>query len=679
MSDEQNRKKPQRVQLACLPCRQAKLKCNRQSPACDQCVKRLRERDCAYTERGLRYNAAKQKAEFMREKVDRLESFVNQLKSTAPTKHNTRSPNVEHSLAHATGKLRLTDTGGVHFVGPSHWESIIEDIAEVKAYFDLQGSPEYLVDDDSPSLQDSHIIAADIQFGTANIYRKEDMLALLPAKLVVDRLVATWFRSSDGLRLILHAPTFQAEYQQFWRAPGDVSPAWLALLISVASVGAEILASNQHDANMGQLAEDLRRLTTHALILAEYVKPQPHVIESLMHHIKSLLVKSGDVTSELYVLLGNVSRLCTQGGYHRDPSHNPNISSLCAEMRRRIWDAVCAYDIKMCYQLGLVSVVNLLTQDTAPSSNYTDEDLLCDPIPPPRPLRDQTPMTWSVVYSKISHVLGDIIYCSHTPNKPDPAEVARLDADLQRVRDELPPQLRMRSLEESFLDAPELRTGRYGLEFVHLKALCVLYQRYLSLPDHTAERKQCVNAATALVEHQVVLLQATQDGGELSTSLPFVRAFIHDFNLAAMLLCSHANRQKTSATADESENDSTAVLALVLRVCRLWEQCGVNSIKARHALRAIQRFVEQRVVPPESRVDPAHEHDALWQPTMTNPEIRIPRSTPSGLHDVTAETQQDAIPSFPSFTDPSADQDMLFQELFGPGYFTQSGSTPDWP
>ncbi|KAK4956689.1 hypothetical protein LTR10_006216 [Elasticomyces elasticus] len=678
MSDEQNRKKPQRVQLACLPCRQAKLKCNRDSPACGQCVKRLREGDCAYTERGLRYNAAKQKAEFMREKVDRLESFVNQLKSTAPTKHNTRSPNAEHSLAHATGKLRLTDTGGVHFVGPSHWESIIEDIAEVKAYFDLQGSPEYLVDDDSPSLQNSHIIAAEIQFGTANIYRKEELLAILPAKSVVDRLVATWFRSSDGLRLILHAPTFQAEYQQFWHCPGDVSPAWLALLISVASVGAELLASNQYDANMGQLAEDLRRMTTHALILAEYVKPQPHVIESLMHHIKSLLVKSGDVTSELYVLLGTVSRLCTQGGYHRDPSYNPNISPLCAEMRRRIWDAVCAYDIKMCYQLGLVSVVNLLTQDTASSSNYTDEDLLCDPIPPPRPLRDQTPMTWSVVYSKISHVLGDIIYCSHTPNKPDPAEVARLDTDLQRVRDELPPQLRMRSLEESFLDAPELRTGRYGLEFVHLKALCVLYQRYLSLPDHTAERKRCVDAATALIEHQVVLLQATQDGGELSTSLPFVRAFIHDFNLAAMLLCSHANRQKMSAAADESENNSAAVLPLILRVCRLWEQCGVNSIKARHALRAIQRFVEQRVVPPESRADPAHEHDALQQPTMADTEIRIPGSTPSRLHDVTTETQQDAIPSFPSFTGPSADQDMLFQELFGPGYFVQSDSISDW-
>ncbi|KAK3638723.1 hypothetical protein LTR56_006730 [Elasticomyces elasticus] len=678
MSDAQNRKKPQRVQLACLPCRQAKLKCNRDTPACDQCVRRLREADCTYTERGLRYNAAKQKAEFMREKVDRLESFVNQLKSTAPTKHNTQIPSVEHSLAHATGKLRLTDTGGVHFVGPSHWESIIEDIAEVKAYFDLQGSPEYVVDDDSPPLQDSHIIAADIQFGTANIYRKEDLLALLPAKSVVDRLVATWFRSSDGLRLILHAPTFQVEYQQFWQAPAVVSPAWLALLVSVASVGAELLASNQHDANMGPLAEDLRRMTTHALILAEYVKPQPHVIESLMHHIKSLLVKSGDVTSELYVLLGNVSRLCTQGGYHRDPSHNPNISPLCAEMRRRIWDAVCAYDIKMCYQLGLVSVVNLLTQDTAPSSNYTDEDLLCDPIPPPRPLRDQTPMTWSVVYSKISHVLGDIIYCSHTPNNPDTAEVARLDADLQRVRDELPPQLRMRSLEESFLDAPELRAGRYGLEFVHLKALCVLYQRYLSLPGHTTERIRCVEAATALVEHQVVLLQATQDGGELSTSLPFVRAFIHDFNLAAMLLCSHANRQKTSATEDESDDDSTAVLPLILRVCRLWEQCGVNSIKARHALRAIQRFVEQRVVPPESRADRAHEHDALWQPTMANAEIRIPGSTPSGLHDVVNETHQEAIPDFPSFTGPSADQDMLFQELFGPGYFAQGGSTSDW-
>ena len=35
-TDEHAKKRTQRVQLACLPCRDAKLKCNKDYPVCDQ-------------------------------------------------------------------------------------------------------------------------------------------------------------------------------------------------------------------------------------------------------------------------------------------------------------------------------------------------------------------------------------------------------------------------------------------------------------------------------------------------------------------------------------------------------------------------------------------------------------------------------------------------------------------
>ncbi|KAK0841756.1 hypothetical protein LTS02_016733 [Friedmanniomyces endolithicus] len=401
VTDEHSRKKPQRVQLACLPCRQAKL-----SPACDHCIKRSREADCSYTERGLRYNAAKQKAESMREKVDRLESFVNELKQNAPAGKPGKAvlsghPDEhikEHAsnevLAQATGKLRLTDTGGVHFVGPSHWESIIEDIAEVKAYFDLQGSPVCLLDDESPPLLESNVID------------------------------------------------------------------------------------------------------------------------------------------------------------------------------------------------------------------------------------------------------------------------------------------------------PELRTGRYGLEFTHLKATCVLYQRYLALPGIADERKRCVDAARALIEHQVVLLRATEAGGELVAALPFVLQYIHDFNLAAMLLCSHANRQRTSSL-DLGGDGAETVLRLVLDVGRRWERCGVNSTMARHALRTILRFVEQRVGFPHPHPDIAGSGEVESgsdQPSfVVNTEERSvagrmaerapPGFTPIGQNEPAAE--YDSVPYYASFAAANPDQDVLFRELFGPGYTTQGDMALD--
>ncbi|KAK3113198.1 hypothetical protein LTR53_009740 [Teratosphaeriaceae sp. CCFEE 6253] len=467
MADDNGRRKPQRVQLACVPCRQSKLRCSRDTPACEQCVKRTKETDCLYTERGLGYNAAKQRADLVREKVDRLESFVSQLKQSAPAgssdltvANGCLDPTDERSgdvvLSQTTGKLRLTDTGGTAYHGPSHWESIIEDIVEIKAYFDLQGSPENVQDDHSPPLLQSGVIAADVVLGVADIYSKEELLAFLPARPVVDRLIATWFRNADQLRLILHAPTFQAECHCFWQNPLDVTPGWLALLTSVASCGAEVLALPHRETSMLQLAEDMRRLTAHALILSNYVRPQPHIIETLLLHIKSILMKFGDVTPESHALLGCVSRLCTQGGYHRDPSHNARIKPLEAEMRRRVWDAIQAYDIKMCYQLGLVSIINLLTQDASPASNYTDFDLTCDTLPPARPLHDHTPMTFSLVYRRISQIFGDIIYLSHSAATPSAMEMADLAGRLQQARDELPEHLQMKSLEESFLDPVDI-------------------------------------------------------------------------------------------------------------------------------------------------------------------------------------------------------------------------------
>lgn len=42
MTDHQRgRRRPDRVQLACLPCKQGKLKCNRAFPACDQVLNNL--------------------------------------------------------------------------------------------------------------------------------------------------------------------------------------------------------------------------------------------------------------------------------------------------------------------------------------------------------------------------------------------------------------------------------------------------------------------------------------------------------------------------------------------------------------------------------------------------------------------------------------------------------------
>lgn len=107
-----------------------------------QCYKRSRESSCVYSEKGLRYNAARQKADSMRDKIDRLEIFVNRIKdargdvdtrSDSSAKQDVTGDSVNpEDTSPLIGNLRLSDSGATQYVGPGHWESVIEDVRRCK-------------------------------------------------------------------------------------------------------------------------------------------------------------------------------------------------------------------------------------------------------------------------------------------------------------------------------------------------------------------------------------------------------------------------------------------------------------------------------------------------------------------------------------------------------------------
>lgn len=61
--------------------------------------------------------------------------------------------------------------------------------------------------------------------GVSALFTKQELLGFLPPKEEVDRLLVKWFTASEPLKLILHVPTFQREYQAFWRDADGVSSA----------------------------------------------------------------------------------------------------------------------------------------------------------------------------------------------------------------------------------------------------------------------------------------------------------------------------------------------------------------------------------------------------------------------------------------------------------------------
>ncbi|KAI7356347.1 hypothetical protein KC343_g5350 [Hortaea werneckii] len=640
----------------------------------------------------------------MREKIDRLESFVSELRRPASAISETeRHPDAQRAVGsdevsshdsptQHTGTLRISDTGSTQFIGPSHWESILDDLEDVKAYINTSES----TGEDAAyrSIRSSDITPIDIHLGVTQNYTKEQLLALMPPKQTIDRLIAAWFNALDPLRLIVHAPTFQTEYQRMWLNPTTASPSFLALIFSMACLGAEVSADPTGDPSLASQAEDMRRLTAHSLVLAQYALLPPYIIETLLLHIKGLLLKENDITYKTYTLLGLATRLSTLGGYHRDPSHNQAISPLQAQMRRRVWWMIASYDIIMCYQLGQLSVNNQLMKDTQLPSNLYESDLSPESVRPSRPMTENTPMTFAISYGKLTSIFGDVVYSSHTAFEA--SNVEELYERLHQSRKDLPLQLQMVSIEQSFLDSPEAIMHRYSLEILHQKAICILYRRALSDSSSFEARSRCLDAAQTIIKHIIELLETGWPISHFAASIMSIRRHIHDFVFVAILLCLELKAQMPSSSrrpSEKCEHWSAIVREQLLKGCQLWRKAGVTWPKARHALRAIERFVQPVPVAPDGLNTSGFPSADLSQsqlPASLGVDGRQCEELPQGqlqtgtVENSVGDTTNPVDMRLFSSTDmealgPAHEWDSLFRDVFGPSYSAAGDDQLVWP
>ncbi|KAF2718811.1 hypothetical protein K431DRAFT_305690 [Polychaeton citri CBS 116435] len=604
----QPRRRIDRVQLACVPCRAGKLKCNHEFPTCDQCQKRNREADCNYTERGLRYNTASRDFESMRDKLERLEHFVNRLKDSntlLPLKGKAEANEGETKITNddttdfigPTGSLRYKDNTTI-FIGPTHWEALVDDLADVKAYFKEEGIDAGAAETpESASTSNFSIPSIDIVMGMSGPFSKQELLRLLPQRAELDRLVSTWFDTMDGLRTILHAPSFELRYSQFWQDHTVVSNTWLACLFAIASLGAEITGQNKCDAHLLSQAEDLRRLAGHALVLADYAKIHPRTVQTILLLIQSRLIRSHDVDNETWVLMGVASRLGMRAGYHRDPSISEALPPFACEMKRRAWLHLRQLDIHVAYHLGLNSTMHSISTDTQAPLNLLDADFTFEHFPPSsRPTDECTPNMYTTHYAQLTFIFGKIVASAHVLSPQSHNETVELFEQLEGWKRTCPTVLQPVPLESTLLDPPELVLTRMKLELLRLKCIIILYRRYLEKSDFKNEAKRCLDAARESVELHISLLDASELDGRLVDCKPYIALHVHDFNLAAMVSCWQLRRSGTGIEAGTAQDQDSTIGSLA-RACDSWLQRGVNSARAVRALRAIDMFVRQRKQP----------------------------------------------------------------------------------
>lgn len=545
------KQKRARSQLSCTPCRQGKLKCNRQhDPACDQCIKRNRESACVFLPPPVKNKPAQNVKGRIRQLESMVVDLMNQNRSaqsngagsktgagqsgSAPTAGPFAQPTPpsdnDTSPASGSGSQRTGDglfddvdaaatpfgqmkisKDEISYVGDSHWGAILNSISDLKRDLnddveDEEESPE----SNSPEstftswssaplggVQPQGTNGLGFMLGSAEHFTKDQLIAGVPEKKVADRLLSLWFNSPDPFKPLIHAPTFQDEYRRFWRSPRETPAMWLGLLFSIMSLAAsfglrDVDSSSPQAQQVLQDVNKYHKLAASAALLGDFTKPKQYTIECLILYAAGL--RSNNAFVNVWLMIGLLIRLALRMGYHRDPSHYPAISVFHGEMRRRVWAIISMIDVLISFQLGLPSMVKTIHSDTQPPRNLLDRDFNVSTkvLPPSRGIDELTPSSYTRAKLRITRIFADASEMSHATIEPSREEVMRLDRQLEEAKAAIPPLLKMPGIHELVTDPAEQLMCRFNLDLLYLKTKTVLHRRYMLTPlsQLTAEEQR---------------------------------------------------------------------------------------------------------------------------------------------------------------------------------------------
>ncbi|KAF7735217.1 Fungal Zn(2)-Cys(6) binuclear cluster domain-containing protein [Penicillium ucsense] len=692
------KKRKPRAKLSCVRCRQKKLKCNRQQP-CDNCIKHHRAYDCLYSGP---HTLTRNQSHGLRDQLRAIQSRVEALYAiNASQVHPSGSAlingNVAASLdtkpvqperaATLTGNITV-DQNGTQYADSTHWQSILNEIAEVKEY--LQATEDAATSTDEP-LDDSLIFpnsGPQLLLGHAFPDTKSDLIAALPPRQFADRLVSLYLNSRESTLILMHIPTFTREYAQFWHSPEEKSFGWLAYLFCILSAGAGLQLFSTTGRSNGDLAEtfaEYHKISSQCLQMSGYTSPGRYTIETLTLNVAMEILRSPENHRSPSVLISLATRLAIQAGYHRDPKYYANISVFDGEMRRRVWTYLSLLDYYVSIQAGLPPTIIRDQCDIEEPRNLTDDDLIptATVLPPSRPLSEKTAVLFPIILKRVLVADAEIIgkNCSGKGLPYD--EVLRMDGHLQVISASIPPQLRIRSLGEAIADSPSTITERYNIDLIYQKSLCDLHRRYLVQhrldPAYEYSRKVCIAAAKAVLQHQSDIFEAGSAGGQLSfASFFFTPIVAVHFRSAAMLLCleiscqsrfdlkQHLSPEQRQAILDQRKDLSNEIE----RAHSIWDQLRHQSKEASKTADALQIMLTVTNHHLQHGATPQQTQQPSWSQTNIN------RTDTTQSHTNSAPFLPMSAGYQPLPTGPSSEQSPLDVDLMDATFYFGQDITP---
>jgi hypothetical protein len=230
-----------------------------------------------------------------------------------------------------------------------------------------------------------------------------ELRELLPPRLYCDRLVAIYCDHYERTFRVLHIPTFQKQYEQFWTSSSHdaCSPSLLPQLTAMM-----IMAYHMDDVD--QNSDDFTYKSYLKGAAIEHVqgwldglsRRNRTELHTLQVEILLVLAKSlrGLHPEKLWSSTGGLVRSAMVMGLHLDPTTIISFTPYQAEMRRRLWATILEIDLQASITTGLPLVLPEIQALSLPSNlNDCEFDENSANLPSAHPREAYTDNTYQIV------------------------------------------------------------------------------------------------------------------------------------------------------------------------------------------------------------------------------------------------------------------------------------------
>lgn len=466
-----------RKAINCEPCRNSKLKCDRNRP-CSSCVLRgtiaLCYQDARAHEGGILSRNDDQNASRVdpMQEIVRLKHSVSLLETYIIANHRPGNPSLPPHL-------KRTLDNPSNLISPKK-ESTDGENSDKDNAPGMLGSHGHQGFYAGPTAAVTHLTLGDVNrqseegerhpsqdfiddFTASNEYDK-DLIAHLPSIEIMDGLVTYYFEYCNWIYRHVNRPAFTTAWERF-KTGASADRITLATLCNVMAVAVHYLPPNHHlVSDLGESHQELGRkfyevmrtaLNRHR---AECKTYSLELVECLLVRCHYLTLSKTD-SEEIWTVRGELIAIGTAMGLHRDPL-KWRMSREVAERRRWAWWHIILLERWQAFMFGRPLAIASHHFDTQlPSAN--------DPVQYPSEPRIYLP---NLALFRLAYILGDIMD-SAVSLRPVPYEVVQAnDRSLTQWMDSLPSELDLDEFKVArSLASPDVTTRRIGVQSVIIR------------------------------------------------------------------------------------------------------------------------------------------------------------------------------------------------------------------